>query len=94
MRELGLFHAGTDAGTAGTDALAYLRSIYRNPREPTSVRMRAAIAALAFENPKFGIIAHVDNLFGERMEAALARSAVVRQIEAKPVEAKPAWRRV
>jgi hypothetical protein len=56
--------------------------------------MRAAIAALAFENPKFGIIAHVDNLFGERMEAALARSAVVRQIEAKPVEAKPAWRRV
>jgi hypothetical protein len=56
--------------------------------------MRAAVAALPFENPRFGIVAHVDDLFGAKMEAALARTAVVRQIEAKPVEAKPAWRRV
>jgi hypothetical protein len=77
--------------------LAYLQSIYRNPAEPTPLRVRCAMAALPFENPRFGIVAHVDNLFGDRMEKALARSSMRQVIEAKPVtpvEAKPGWRRL
>lgn len=37
-------------------SLEYLQRIYRDPAQPTSVRMRAAIEALAFENPRLSAV--------------------------------------
>jgi hypothetical protein len=74
--------AGTEAGTQeGVEgeirALQYLQSIYRDVLEATSVRMRAAIECLPFENPKLGVTANVmvDGSFAERLERALERSS-------------------
>ena len=72
--------AGICAGSAGNDdefsgALGYLQSIYRNPMEPTSVRMRAASIAIAFESPKLAVttlLADADS-FGAMLDKAIAR---------------------
>jgi hypothetical protein len=37
--------------TEPEDALDYLRSIYRDPLEPTPVRMKAAAIAIEYERP-------------------------------------------
>ena len=37
----------------------YLREVYRDPRQPTHLRMRAAIEALAYEKPKLAVTAVV-----------------------------------
>jgi hypothetical protein len=75
--------AGIHAGIAGIQeceisAIEYLQSIYRDPLEPTSVRMRAAMAAIPFESPKLAVIGHVgeDGTIAERLDRALARSKV------------------
>jgi hypothetical protein len=84
--EGGLICAGTVAGTAGTaDALSYLRSIYNDPLQPTSVRMRAAIECLPFEYPKLAAMAIVPwgGDFPRRLEQAVERSRT-KVIEHKP----------
>jgi hypothetical protein len=37
----------------------YLKEIYQDPRQPTHLRMRAAIEALAYEKPKLAVTAVV-----------------------------------
>jgi hypothetical protein len=57
-------------------SLAYLQSVYRDPRLPIGTRLRAAIAALPFELPRLSVIANISNAnLGERLERAIARSA-------------------
>jgi hypothetical protein len=72
-----------------TTALAYLQSIYRNPAEAESRRMRAAIECLPYENPKLTAVA-VGHLTGEdfynRLERALNRSERARLIEGRVVQ--------
>ncbi|WP_298870910.1 hypothetical protein [uncultured Bradyrhizobium sp.] len=61
---------------AGATSLDYLQSIYRDPRQPESKRLRAAIAALPFEHPKLAVTAVVSSEgFAAKLEAARARSA-------------------
>ena len=51
-------------------SLEYLQRIYRDPTQPTPVRMRAAIEALAFENPKLsavGVGYLTNDTFAERL---------------------------
>jgi hypothetical protein len=97
--------AGTVAGTAGTkkDALTYLQTIYNDPLQPTSTRMRAAIAVLNYETPRLMVTAQVnDQSFAEVLERRLKkyqelqRANGSKQIEAKaepaepePIEVKP-----
>jgi hypothetical protein len=89
--------AGTGAGTDAEypqgqlNALSYLQSIYRNPLEPTSVRMRAAALAINFESPKLAVTAHItDDSFAARLERALARSGMApKVIEHCPNEDAP-----
>ena len=63
-------------------ALTYLQSIYRNPAETEHRRMRAAIAALAYENPKVSAVAisHMNGQdFASALERCLARPEQARQ---------------
>lgn len=99
MMDLGLFDAGTSAGAAGTrsgesaqeDALSYLRSVYRDPMEPTSVRMKAAALALEFERPRLAVTANLTGEdFGEALERARKRlEGPPVQVEAKSLLAQP-----
>jgi hypothetical protein len=81
-------------GTAGTlqDALDYLRSVYLDPLEPTSVRMRAASIAIEYERPRLAVTALVDGQdFASRLQRALDRSDRVRNGEVptnRMIEAK------
>jgi hypothetical protein len=89
MQEDELLVAGSSAGSrsdlrVADDALSYLRSIYRNPLEPTSLRMRAAMAAIPFETPKLAVTTNISNEnFAAMLDKAIARSRVP-QIELKP----------
>jgi hypothetical protein len=83
--ENGVICAGSDAGSAGT-ALGYLQAIYRDPLQPTSIRMRAAIECLPFETPKLSATAVITG--GEDFEARLKR-AIARSRELKLIEHIP-----
>jgi hypothetical protein len=85
--------AGTGAGTQEVveeiKALGYLQSIYRNPMEPTPTRMRAAIEALPFENPKLSAaaIGHFDGqTFAEALERCIERSKSVPLLNGPTIE--------
>ena len=59
------------------NSLEYLQRIYRDPIQPTPVRMRAAIEALQFENPKLssvGVGFMTNDTFAERLERAIDRT--------------------
>jgi hypothetical protein len=74
--------AGTTAGTAGTNAIDYLRSVYQNPLQPDNVRMRAAAIAIEYELPRLAVTATVNaGDFADQLERAVERS---RAVEAKP----------
>jgi len=92
--------AGTGAGTqevVGGEifALPYLQSIYRNPMEPTTVRMRAAIECLPFENPKLSAtaVATMDGLdFAAALDRCIERSGIKKPTPLPPpkqIEARP-----
>jgi hypothetical protein len=62
------------------NSLEYLQRIYRDPMQPTPVRMRAAIEALQFENPKLssvGVGYFTNDTFAERLERAIRASEKV-----------------
>ena len=74
------------AGTAGTKAIDYLRSVYQNPLQPDNVRLRAAAIAIEYELPRLAVNATVNaGDFADQLERAVERSRKV--IEAKPIEA-------
>jgi hypothetical protein len=71
------------------NSLEYLQRIYRDPTQPTPVRMRAAIEALAFENPRLsavGVWALNGEDFYNRLERALKRSERAKLIEGRAVQ--------
>jgi hypothetical protein len=60
-------------------SLEYLQRIYRDPAQPTSARMRAAIESLPYENPKMSAVAvsYLDgNTFAEKLDRAIAVTAL------------------
>ena len=83
MTDLALVDAGSGAGSQDTPeeertaALEYLQGIYNDPRQSTSMRMRAAIECLPFETPKLSATAITTmngNSFAEALERAIIRS--------------------
>jgi hypothetical protein len=71
----------------GEGSLSFLQAIYRNPEVPLPVRMRAAMAALPFENPKLAVVATVDGNkdFAFQLDQAVERTRRVLMIEDKPM---------
>jgi hypothetical protein len=71
------------------NSLEYLQRIYRDPTQPTPVRMRAAIEALQFENPKLssvGVGYITNDTFAERLDRAIRASDRARLIEGRVIE--------
>ena len=71
------------------NSLEYLQRIYRDPTQATPVRMRAAIEALQFENPKLSSVGvgYINNdTFSARLERAILRSERARLIDGRVVE--------
>jgi hypothetical protein len=61
-----------------------LQSIYRDPLQPASVRMRAATIAVQYETPRLAVtgVLRDDSGFAAALERALLRSQKV--IDLKP----------
>ena len=70
-------------------SLDFLQSVYRDPCQPISRRMRAAVAALPFEHPKLAVTATFgpNSGFAARLETAIKRSRELVVIEAEPTDA-------
>jgi hypothetical protein len=71
----------------GRNALELLQAIYRNVRQPLGMRVRAAVEALPYENPKLSAVAVASltgHEFAMRLDQAIMRSGKL--IEAKAVE--------
>ena len=71
------------------NSLEYLQRIYRDPTQPTPVRMRAAIEALQFENPKLssvGVGFMTNDTFAERLDRAIDASNRAKVIEGRVIE--------
>jgi hypothetical protein len=78
-----------ERGPEKVNSLEYLQRIYRDPTQPTPVRMRAAIEALAFENPKLsavGVGYLTNDTFAERLERAIRASDRAKVIEGRAIE--------
>jgi len=80
-----------DPIAVGSDAKAHdvLVAIYRNPKMPLHTRMKAAMAAIAYESPKLAVTATMSGRdFASLLEARISR---YRKLEAaKIIEAQPA----
>jgi hypothetical protein len=61
---------------AAGSSLDFLQAVYRDPCQPISRRMRAAVAALPFEHPKLAVTATLgpNSGFAARLETAIKRS--------------------
>jgi hypothetical protein len=56
------------------DALAFLRSIYQNPKMELHWRIKCAVEALQYERPRLAVTALVDGEdFASRLQRALDR---------------------
>jgi len=78
------------------NSLTFLQSIYNDPSEAKSLRMRAAIEALPFEFPKLAVTAQVNSeTFAAALERATKRSTQVIGDQPNAIEHQPrALRRV
>ena len=64
-----------------------LQAVYRNPRLPLQMRIRAMIAALPFETPKLAVTATVSEQdFATLLDRRLKR---IEEMKAKAIEATP-----
>jgi hypothetical protein len=71
------------------NSLDFLKAVYSNAEIPLHIRLRAAIAAAPYEQPKLGftVVAQVNGDFAQQLELAHIRSASVRRvIEAEPLK--------
>ncbi len=71
------------------NSLEYLQRIYRDPAQPIGVRMRAAIEAMPYENPKLSAVAvgYVTGQdFATKLDRAIERSNGARVIEGRVIE--------
>jgi hypothetical protein len=70
-------------------SLDFLRTVYRDASQSLPMRMRAAIAALAFEVPKLSVNANISAAgFADRMERMMASRGMSAVIDARPAKAK------
>jgi hypothetical protein len=71
------------------NSLEYLQRIYRDPTQPITVRMRAAIEAMPFETPRVSAVAvgflH-GNDFASRLDRAVEASNRAKLIEGRVIE--------
>jgi hypothetical protein len=84
LRELMRAQAEERQPPERVNSLEYLQRIYRDPNQPTPVRMRAAIEALSFENPKLSAVGvgYINNdSFASRLDRAIIRSEAAKLIE-------------
>ena len=65
--------------------LEFLNAVYRDPMQPISLRMRAAIAAAPFVHPKLTVNANINSGFASRLEGAIEKSGKSVMIDARPV---------
>jgi hypothetical protein len=88
MREDCLSVAGSNAGGAGTGksgALGYLQELYNDVRQPDWVRMKAAVEALPYEQPRIAVTAIVEGRdFAALLDRAIERSNGARVVKALP----------
>jgi hypothetical protein len=75
--------------TKTLNALDYLQSIYRNPDEATGVRIRCAVEALPYENPRISAVSvgyYDGNTFAQRLDRAIDASNRAKLIEGRVIE--------
>src|SRR6516165_1746837 len=76
LRELMQIQAGLEVGepeTEDVNSIDYLRRIYRDPNQPITVRMRAAIESLPYENAKITAVA-IGKLTGQDFYTRLEKA--------------------
>ena len=71
--------------SANASGLDGLQAVYRNPRLPLQMRIRAIIAALPFETPKLAVTATVS----EHDFAILLDRRRIEEMKANAIEATP-----
>jgi len=77
---------------ANISAHEYLRSLYQDPNQPQSLRLRAAIKAIEVETPKVSATANIHfdgQTFAEALERCIERSKSPPMLNG-PVEELPA----